>query len=91
MRKNDFSKYMFLLLAIAFAVCVFVQIYIAGIAIFVDVSAWIKHMTFVHLFGFNVPFFMLIFAIIGRMPRWAYWQMFGLFFTVFLMYFTAND
>ncbi len=84
------SRIVFLLLAAAFAACVFVQIYIAGAAIFIEASAWVKHIQFVHLFGFNLPIFMLIFALLGRMPRWAYWQMFGVFLSIFLMYFTAN-
>mgnify|MGYP001207951336 CR=1 FL=1 len=85
-----YARFIYLLLTAAFAACVFVQIYIAGIAIFADVSAWMKHMTFVHIFGFNLPLFMLVFAILGRMPRWSYWQIFGVFLSIFLMYFTAN-
>ncbi|GAA0609377.1 hypothetical protein GCM10009001_28530 [Virgibacillus siamensis] len=47
-------------------------------------------MTFVHLFGFNIPIFMLGFAFIGASPRWAYWQLLGILISIFLMYFTAN-
>lgn len=80
----------YLILAILFTICILVQLYLAGIAIFMDSAVWIKHMMFVHLFGFNVPIFMLVFAFVGVMPRWAYWQLFGIFVSIFLMYFTAN-
>lgn len=84
------SRYIFLVLAVAFLVCVFVQLYFAGVAIFIDANAWLQHRTFVHFFGFHVPFFMLVFAMIGRMSRSTYWQIFALLFLIFLMYFTAN-
>ncbi|WP_304952412.1 hypothetical protein [Virgibacillus sp. MSP4-1] len=29
-----------------------------------------KHIRFAHLFGFNVPIFMLIFALVGALTRW---------------------
>lgn len=80
----------YLILAILFTICILVQLYLAGIAIFMDSAVWMKHMMFVHLFGFNVPIFMLVFAFVGAMPRWAYWQLFGIFVSIFLMYFTAN-
>lgn len=84
------SRFIYLLFATVFALCVFIQIYIAGVGIFLDASAWTKHITFVHIFGYNLPIFMLIFAIVGRVPYTVYLQLFGIFVSIFLMYFTAN-
>lgn len=84
------GRIIYLILAILFTLCIFTQIYLAGMAIFMNPAVWLKHMMFVHLFGFNVPIFMLIFAFIGALPRWAYWQLFGIFTSIFLMYFSAN-
>lgn len=94
MKKNtkriQIGRVSFFILANIFTICILIQIYFAGIAIFEYPVDWSKHMTFVHLFGFNLPILMLIFAIVGSLPRWAYWQMFGVFLTIYLMYFTAN-
>jgi hypothetical protein len=80
----------FLVLAVIFAICIVTQIFLAGLATFVHPLNWARHSTLVHIFGFNIPIFMLITAFIGRMPRLAYWQIFGLLVLVFSMYFTAN-
>lgn len=73
-----------------FTICILVQIYLAGVAIFINPGAWVKHMMFVHLFGFNLPILMIIFAVVGSMPRWAYWRLFGILVSTFLMYFTVH-
>ncbi|SFB06761.1 hypothetical protein SAMN04488072_106170 [Lentibacillus halodurans] len=85
-----FGRMTFLVLAIMFTLSVTVQIFLAGMAIFVSPENWVKHIIFVHLFGFNIPVLMLIFAIVGVFPRWVYWQLFGVLVLIFLMYFTAN-
>lgn len=69
--------------------CLYTNLF-AGVGIFLDASAWTKHITFVHIFGYNLPIFMLIFAIVGRVPYTVYLQLFGIFVSIFLMYFTAN-
>lgn len=84
------GRVIYLILAIFFTLCILAQIYLAGMAVFLNPAVWPKHTMFVHLFGFNLPVFMLIFAMVGSLPRWAYWQLFGLFVSIFLMYFTAN-
>ncbi|MBM7554227.1 DUF6220 domain-containing protein [Thalassobacillus pellis] len=84
------SRNIYLVLAFIFLSCVAVQIFLAGMAIFITPAHWMNHIFFIHLFGFNLPVLMLLFALAGAMPRWAYWQLFGIFFLVFLMYFTAN-
>lgn len=84
------GRIVYLVLAIIFALSVATQIFFAGMAIFISPVNWMKHMTFVHLFGFNIPIFMLVFAFIGALPRWAYWQLLGTLISIFLLYFTAN-
>lgn len=84
------GRFIFLTLTTLFTLCILVQVYLAGMAIFGNPGAWVKHMKFVHLFGFNLPILMVIFAVVGSMPRWVYWNIFGVFVSTFLMYFTAN-
>jgi hypothetical protein len=84
------GRLVYLVLAIIFALSVTTQFFLAGMAVFISPVNWVKHMTFVHLFGFNIPIFMLVAAFIGALPRWAYWQLLGILISVFLMYFTAN-
>lgn len=77
-------------LAAIFAICVIAQVFLAGMGTFVNPAHWSRHVMFIHLFGFNLPLFMLLFAFIGSLPRWAYWQLFAVFILIFAMYFTAN-
>lgn len=80
----------FLILAFLFAICITIQFLFAGMAIFMNPQHWMKHMFFVHLFGFNIPVLMLISLVIGKFPRWGYWHIFFIFINIFLMYFSAN-
>lgn len=84
------GRIVYLALAIVFALSVIAQFLFAGMAIFISPANWMKHVTFVHLFGFNVPIFMLVSALIGALPLWTYLQMLGIFALMFLMYFSAN-
>lgn len=89
-QRIHIGRTVYLILAIIFALSIATQIFLAGMAIFIGPANWMRHMTFVHLFGFNIPIFMLVFAFIGALPRWAYWQLLGVLISMFLMYFTAN-
>jgi hypothetical protein len=88
--RIKFGRISFLVLAVIFALCIVTQIFLAGLATFVHPLNWARHSTLVHIFGFNIPIFMLVTAFIGSMARLAYWQIFGLLVLVFSMYFTAN-
>lgn len=77
-------------LSAIFAMCVIVQVFLAGMGTFVNPAHWSQHVTFIHLFGFNLPLFMLLAAFVGSLPRWAYWQLFAVLILIFAMYFTAN-
>lgn len=89
-KRMRFGRFSYLILAIIFLACVLMQIFTAGLAIFVNPENWVKHFSLVHLFGFNIPVLMLVMAILGKMPKWAFWQLFGLLAAIFAMYFTAN-
>jgi mercuric ion transport protein len=80
----------FVVLSIFFAVCVLTQLYIAGMSVFVNPAWWMRHMVFVHLFGFSLPLLMLVSAFIGGLPRSILVQVLGVMLSIFLMYFTAN-
>ncbi|WP_449538563.1 DUF6220 domain-containing protein [Ferdinandcohnia sp. Marseille-Q9671] len=80
----------YLLFSVIFAALLIIQVLLAGMAVFVGAENWLRHSTLVHLFGFNLPLFMLLTAFIGKMPRWAYWNVLGLLVLIVGMYFTAN-
>ena len=84
------SRLMYLLLGVLFAIGVIMQVMLAGMATFIDGLHWARHSMLIHAFGFNIPLFMLVAAFFGKMPRFAYWQVFGSLLLVFLLYFTAN-
>ncbi|WP_052144796.1 DUF6220 domain-containing protein [Halalkalibacter okhensis] len=84
------SRYMFLLFISLFILCVLFQFLSVGLAMFVDSGNWVYHRNVVHLFGWNIPLLLLLFAYLGSLPRLMYGHIFGLFFFIFAMYFTAN-
>ncbi|MFC5465174.1 DUF6220 domain-containing protein [Lederbergia graminis] len=89
-KGNQFGRIIYFILLSVFFLTVVTQFFLAGLAIFVDPINWSRHTTLIHLVGFNIPLFLLLFAFIGKLPRWAYWNIFGLLVGVFGMYFTAN-
>lgn len=82
------GRYGYLILASFFVICVLAQIYIAGMAVFVDPANWSLHTTFVHAF---VPmlFILFVLALIGRLPRSLKVAPVGLFLLVAIQYMTA--
>ncbi|MCD2138800.1 DUF6220 domain-containing protein [Salinicoccus halitifaciens] len=94
MRENTLrgriGRGIYLLLAVIFALCVTIQFYTAGMAVFDNPAHWLQHTSFIHIFGFNLPVCMLLAALVGAMPRQVYWHLFGTFILIFMMYFTAN-
>lgn len=76
-------------LSIIFLFCILLQVFFAGLAIFVNPVNWTKHTAFIHLFEF-IPVLMFITAFVGKLPRWAIGHSAGLFGVIFIMYFTAN-
>ena len=72
-----------------FTLCLIIQLFIAGLAIFVDPIYWSRHTLFIHLFD-KIPLLMLLFSFLGRFPTPIRWQSGALFGLVYMMYFTAN-
>lgn len=65
---SRFSRIAYAALAWLFVACVVCQVFLAGMAIFVDPLNWVRHVGFVHLFG-ELPLVMLLLAFAGRMPK----------------------
>lgn len=63
-----YGRIIFTVLTAVFAACVVVQVFLAGMAIFIDPLNWGMHSIFVRYFTF-LPILMLIFSFIGRLPR----------------------
>ena len=55
-------------LAWVFVLCVGYQVFLAGMAVFVDAINWVRHVSFVHYFEL-IPVVMLIVAFVGKMPK----------------------
>ncbi|KAF0993670.1 DUF6220 domain-containing protein [Geobacillus sp. TFV-3] len=83
------SRWMFMILAWGLVVCIVIQMFLVGMAIFSNTMYWTKHIAFVHLFEI-LPILMLIFAFAGRLPKTLCWQSAGLVGLIFAQYFTAN-
>ena len=89
-KRVRFSRVSYFVLAAIFALCIVLQVFLAGLSVFVSPVNWMNHQAFAHAFGMNLPLFMLLVAFIGKMPRWAYLHTVGLLVFIFLMYLTAN-
>lgn len=88
-RRVSWARYGYVLLAGVFAVCVLVQVYVAGMAVFVDPENWSLHATFVHVFEpMLLP--LLAVALLGRVPRRLKLAPVGLFALVSVQYATAS-
>lgn len=72
-----------------FSACILIQVFLAGLAIFVEPVYWVRHTMFVRFFEL-IPILMVVLALIGRLPRRWIWQSVALLFLIFLMYFSAN-
>ena len=79
----------YLALAWAFAGCVAVQVFLAGMATFVDAARWTWHTTFVHVFE-GLPLLMLPLAFLARVPAAMRWLTGALLALIQLQYLTAN-
>ena len=79
----------YLVLAWLFAGCVAVQVFLAGMATFVDAARWRWHTTFVHAFEL-LPLLMLPVAFLARAPAAMRWLTGALFALIWLQYLTAN-
>ena len=84
-----FARPAFVLVAVAFAAGVTIQIFIAGPAIFVDPVNWAGHASFVNILRL-LPLLMLLLAFGGRFPWRTLWQSAALLGLIYVQYITAH-
>ncbi|WEG14560.1 DUF6220 domain-containing protein [Pullulanibacillus sp. KACC 23026] len=72
-----------------FFICIIIQVFLAGLAIFVSQGQWADHELFVRFFAF-LPIIMLILSLLGKTTKGYKWQCFGLFLMIILQYMTAG-
>ncbi len=68
---GSFKKTMrtlYVVLAWLFALCILIQVFLAGLSIFSSATYWRSHISFAHLFEY-LPFFLFLLALLGRLPR----------------------
>lgn len=88
-KKRRFAGIIFVVLAIVFALSVTIQVFLAGMSVFMNPIHWSKHVIFVHIFEY-LPLLMLMFGFIGRLQAKLLWQSAACFALLIVMYFTAN-
>jgi hypothetical protein len=79
----------YLILTWIFVGCVAVQVFFAGLAIFVDSAHWLWHTRFIHYFDL-LPILMLPLAFAARLPAALRWLTGALYALIWVQYFTAN-
>lgn len=88
-KRGTWARWTFLALSGVYAICIAIQVFLAGLSIFANPIHWSKHTNFIHFIEY-LPLLMLIFSFAGRLPAAMRWQSFGLFALVMAMYATAN-
>ncbi|OOC57580.1 DUF6220 domain-containing protein [Paenibacillus ihbetae] len=83
-----FARVGFLLLAWLFSASVALQVFLAGLALFVDSSNWSSHMSFARYFSF-LPLLMAVLARTARLPSRLIWRCIGLFGMILGLFLTA--
>lgn len=86
--SDGWARRGYVLSAGAFVVGVLIQVYLAGMAVFVDPTYWGLHTTFVHILEL-IPAIMLVLAFIGGFPREMKLIPVGLFMLIIVQYATA--
>lgn len=88
-RRVSWARYGYVLSTGLFAVGVLAQVFLAGMAVFVDPANWSLHRGFVHVVELLL-FPMLVFAFLGALPRSLKLVPVGLFILIALQYATAS-
>ena len=78
------------LLASVFVACVAAQVFLAGLGVFAGPEYWVRHTSFVHLFGW-LPLLMIPLAFVGRLSRGVRFLPAGLLGLIATQYATANS
>lgn len=88
-KRVKYSRMAFFILAWIVFICIVVQVYLAGMAIFDNPINWIRHRHFVHMFEYSTVL-MFILGFIGKLPRKMTWGSLGLFALFNIQYYTAH-
>jgi len=88
-QRVDRARVVFKVLAQLFAVCIMIQVFLAGLALFWDSEQWASHTGFSR-FLLLPPVLMLIASFIARLPVSLRWSSVGLIVMLILMGVTAN-
>jgi hypothetical protein len=83
------ARVAFVVVALAFVAGVTIQIFIAGLAVFVDPLNWVRHVDFVNVL-FYMPLLMVFLAIAGSVPRSGQVHSGALLALILVQYFTAH-
>ena len=84
-----FARPAFVFMAVAFAAGVTIQIFIAGLAIFVNPVNWAGHADLGHIL-LPWPPLLLLLALVGRLPRSVKWQCAALVGLIFVQFYTPG-
>ncbi|WP_051302764.1 DUF6220 domain-containing protein [Salibacterium aidingense] len=77
------------MLASIFAACIIVQVFFAGMALFMGYAGWGLHISFVPMFMY-LPLLVLVTGIIGRLPKKLIWMNLMLVAMIILQYITVE-
>jgi hypothetical protein len=91
-KKNigiNWIKRIFSILSLLFFACVMIQIFLAGMAIFVKNIFWSFHLQFIHYFEF-IPIIMLIMSFFGGIPKLLRFLCIGLVVMMIMQYITVK-
>ncbi|MBO0992672.1 DUF6220 domain-containing protein [Bacillus sp. SD088] len=83
------SRYAYTILAMIFAACLLVQVFLSGMAIFWNATNWQLHIAFVNFFQY-IPVILLILAFTGQIKGGLRWMPIGLIVLIIIQYATVN-
>jgi hypothetical protein len=83
------GRFIYLLLAWAFLICILVQVFIAGMATFSDSTDWGLHKSFVKIFAL-VPLVMFLLTFVGSIQGRIRWISLLLFVLVIFQFLTVQ-
>ncbi|SFT19901.1 DUF6220 domain-containing protein [Paenibacillus sp. BC26] len=86
---NRYLRLTIFLLAVLFAACIVIQVYIAGMATFIDGTHWSDHKNFVHIIE-PVPLAIFVLSFFGRVRGAVRWIGLAMLVLVMAQYATAH-
>lgn len=88
-QRATWARVVYIVLAWAFAVCVAVQVFLAGMGVFMSPLYFQSHASFVHAFEW-IPVLMLVAALVGGLSPKLRWMAAGLIALIAVQYVTAG-